>query len=759
MSQTYNAFISYRHCDLDKVVAESVHLLLEEYKLPSRLLKKYKYDKLRIFRDREELSSSGNLADNISTALAVSEYLIIICSKDTPESQWVAKEVEEFIHRGSGENIIIVLVSGSIEESCPAPLLEYIKDNRRKNTIIDIRSDKSLDKSYRKYRKKRRILDCINQLNIEKHCIFTKLIGVEYTEFMEVLEKNYLRKKIGINIIIAIFFVVIGFYGIYNFKQILKAKDIVTKQRTIQIAENKKIVEQKNKAMWIINQLTYDIPQKLQQYPKANRILMGVLQDNITLLDKIMTLQPEDKYIYDEKAANLVFLGDKYSIAGDKDNARKSYENSIAYFNKAVSENNSLNVKYGVAASNERLGNFYYNTGDYSKAQKYLENSNIEYNEIADKTKLENDLAAFANNNMNYGNSLYQKNDIEKALSYYKKGNVVYLELFNKSHENSKYIIGLATSYINMANSFSILFNNEEAINNYTEAYKIYNKLSEGKLKNRYLFNDCEAVFSNLINIIDVEKAAMWYKRGEAIIEEQKLYKNDGDIAVNIAKFYEDRSMMLIYQGNINAAAAMLSEACNMHKIVLSKTKGNEAKQEQYFITFDNILKLILENNEKAAFAICGTNTELTYKNSTFIEQLLTVGAHLRYSGLYNSTNLIYDILNECKDLNFNDSIYAYKFLLQNMDMYKGIRGFDIMNIQPEGSAAKAGLKKEDIIISLNGIRFSSYYSMRFFLKTLKNPEKIKIEFLRKNNHGEYIKKTTDVEVENNLLGIYFVTI
>ena len=33
----YDAFISYRHCDLDKFVAENLHKALETYELPKNL--------------------------------------------------------------------------------------------------------------------------------------------------------------------------------------------------------------------------------------------------------------------------------------------------------------------------------------------------------------------------------------------------------------------------------------------------------------------------------------------------------------------------------------------------------------------------------------------------------------------------------------------------------------------------------------------------------------------------------------------------
>ena len=94
----YDAFISYRHTDLDIFVAEKIHKLLETYVAPKSVLKKSAKRKInRVFRDKDELPTSSNLSDNIMEALSNSEYLIVICSPRTPESYWVRTEIETFI--------------------------------------------------------------------------------------------------------------------------------------------------------------------------------------------------------------------------------------------------------------------------------------------------------------------------------------------------------------------------------------------------------------------------------------------------------------------------------------------------------------------------------------------------------------------------------------------------------------------------------------------------------------------------------------
>lgn len=143
----YDAFISYRHSELDSFVAETLHKQLESFKLPVSVIKqkkaelkkqaegsfsdavgqsKYSVVKTRIhrvFRDKEELPLVANLADPITDALEQSEYLIVICSPRLNESMWCRKEIETFIAMHDRDHVLAVLVEGEPDTSFPEELL------------------------------------------------------------------------------------------------------------------------------------------------------------------------------------------------------------------------------------------------------------------------------------------------------------------------------------------------------------------------------------------------------------------------------------------------------------------------------------------------------------------------------------------------------------------------------------------------------------------------------------------------------------
>lgn len=123
----YDAFISYRHCELDQNVAIALHKKLENFKLPKSVLSKVKGEKTkitRVFRDEDELSLPDNLSDPINQALELSEFLIVICTPRLPESKWCIKEIETFLKSHDRKHILLVLAEGEPEESFPE-ILKY----------------------------------------------------------------------------------------------------------------------------------------------------------------------------------------------------------------------------------------------------------------------------------------------------------------------------------------------------------------------------------------------------------------------------------------------------------------------------------------------------------------------------------------------------------------------------------------------------------------------------------------------------------
>ncbi len=145
-SVKYDAFISYRHCELDSFISENLHKKLESYKMPKSVVKKLGAGKTqieRVFRDEAELPLSNNLSDPISEALNNSEFLIVICTPRLPQSQWCKKEVETFVATHDRKHVLLVLAEGEPEESFPEILMyEDITAKDENGNDITVRVDR-----------------------------------------------------------------------------------------------------------------------------------------------------------------------------------------------------------------------------------------------------------------------------------------------------------------------------------------------------------------------------------------------------------------------------------------------------------------------------------------------------------------------------------------------------------------------------------------------------------------------------------------
>lgn len=208
---TYDAFISYRHCELDKFVAENLHKQLEAFKVPKALITAGKTNgktKIeRVFRDRDELPLASNLADPITIALEKSDYLIVICSPRLPESKWCLKEIETFISMHGREHILAVLIEGEPIDSFPEILRfeERTVTDENGSTHTEKVEVEPLAADVRGKDKK----EILKQIKSELLRLAAPMLGCNYDDLKmrhkEARQKKILRISLGVSLVCLIF--------------------------------------------------------------------------------------------------------------------------------------------------------------------------------------------------------------------------------------------------------------------------------------------------------------------------------------------------------------------------------------------------------------------------------------------------------------------------------------------------------------------------------------------------------------------------
>ena len=219
----YDAFISYRHVEPDQSIAKQIHQMIETFKPPKEFYKNGKKITFRVFRDREELAAR-DLSASIKEALVTSRYLIVICSKRTPLSEWCQKEVKIFKSLYGGERIIPVLIEGEPDETFPQTLKELKnKDDESLHDILaaDIRPDEVLKKDFGGYEQlqnnnRQKLKDLtkqsLNILKTEKYRIMATILGCSFGDLKQRDKERKNRLILSVSSLSGAIFLIFGLF-------------------------------------------------------------------------------------------------------------------------------------------------------------------------------------------------------------------------------------------------------------------------------------------------------------------------------------------------------------------------------------------------------------------------------------------------------------------------------------------------------------------------------------------------------------------
>jgi len=115
-------FISYRHADnqaAGRQWATWLHQQIETYEVPEDLVgtknelgESIPERIFPVFRDEEELPVDADLSSPIYRALDNSKYLIVLCSPQAVESNYVAEEIHYFKKIGKSDRLLAVMIEG-----------------------------------------------------------------------------------------------------------------------------------------------------------------------------------------------------------------------------------------------------------------------------------------------------------------------------------------------------------------------------------------------------------------------------------------------------------------------------------------------------------------------------------------------------------------------------------------------------------------------------------------------------------------------
>ena len=188
MSNTfkYFAFISYN--SKDTAWGKRLQKKLEHYKMPSTLCSQHGWKRRPIkpvFFAPTDIQPGG-LSNELQERLKASQHLIVICSPNSAQSEWVGKEIEFFQSLGRTQNIHFFIVdgvphSGDPKTECFNPIIDKLG-------LPEILGANIHEKNYR-----------LPWLNKERAYVqlVSKLLGVEFDAIWQRHRRQLIRKLLA----------------------------------------------------------------------------------------------------------------------------------------------------------------------------------------------------------------------------------------------------------------------------------------------------------------------------------------------------------------------------------------------------------------------------------------------------------------------------------------------------------------------------------------------------------------------------------
>lgn len=195
----YDAFISYRHTEPDKIIAIKLQKLLEAYKPPKDGTYENTPRIRKVFRDESELPTSGDLGADIKRALEQSAFLIVVCSENTPKSPWCMQEISYFkkLHHGQNDRILALLVDGDPKKAFPEELCIEYKSVRYPDGREELQKTEIEPLAANVTAKSRQA--SLKKLKIEFLRIAAPILGCGFDDLYRRQQRRFVRKVISLS--------------------------------------------------------------------------------------------------------------------------------------------------------------------------------------------------------------------------------------------------------------------------------------------------------------------------------------------------------------------------------------------------------------------------------------------------------------------------------------------------------------------------------------------------------------------------------
>ena len=491
----YEVFLSYRHKPRDNKICKRVHTLLETFKPPRR----YKdADINRVFRDDAELPAAGILSDTIEAALNSSRVLLVICSKDTPESQWVDKEVRTFIELGRSDKIYALLIDDD-PQICFPQSLKLVPGIENRTLRV-----KYTTKGF-----------SLRKLKDELLRVVAAATDTQFEHLRIATKRRRLIRSILAGLILSLFLIISGLYSLYQW---------LTASYYYAYTQREEIVIKD-----IIDDINYNLISAVENIPTAAPALVRIISDNNKYLDRMMAIDGSTEKSIGDKARNYLNLARAYMITGDLKETLNASEEAIEIYENLAAKSNDEKKNYDLATSYNLAGFFMQYLSEYEKAVYFFEKAAGVYTMLEKSFNYDeySENLAACYNSMGLCHYLL-KNYREAADSFAYEINIrIKLKYDMLLAENQ---IMFADLYSYAATCYNLAAENKKAADYYNKAAPLYKNLYENSGEAEFYQSYVVSLYNLGINLAyDTDNAEAEYYLRLSVAEADKLVRESMD--------------------------------------------------------------------------------------------------------------------------------------------------------------------------------------------------------------------------------------
>ena len=536
MGFDYDVFFSYRHRPLDGEITQKAFNALESYKLPKVLRKQGFEDIRRAFRDTEELPVSRILTETIDNALHSCNCLVVVCSTDTPSSEWIDREVSIFIEIGRAEHIYPLLINGDPEHSFP-PSLKLVPDIA--DRIMDIRTEGN------------NVKKMMARADTELLKVISGITGCEHDDL---LREHQLRRSRRIAaraggaaaVLLAVTGISLGL---------------------MQLANNyrEQAAKREQASMRILSELTYSLPDHLTNVPGAYSKIADILRANTEDINAILRLSNNREAAESEAAANYEKLATAGSVLGQYEDALSSEEKAIEIYSTLADSGYPGSAKALASAYNNR-GSILNATGRYYEAETDFKTAAELLQAAEDPDALMQTTIA-----LNAGANYSDLGDSASASGQYEKA----LALLEKLEDSEDAVATSARVNYNYGVLLCRTGNYEKAELRLQEACVLYSQLRDytDSLQNRS--SQVQAVSALATCLTDegrYDEAGVYFDEAIRAAEALAFDDDNTDALLMLAGLYNNRGLCYNVQRSYDLADIYYQNASDIYRKVSERT-------------------------------------------------------------------------------------------------------------------------------------------------------------------------------------------